>query len=587
MRKFVTSVFMTLIVCQAYAQCLIPEPQEIKYIGQSWVACRTVDSRIDKRSDLPAEGYTLKVEPNGKVVIRAKDARGLIWAQRTLSQLKNQNGEIRVTEIRDFPAFAIRGFMHDTGRNFMDVEMLKSHIDLLSAYKLNVFQWHLTDNPGWRIQCKVYPELNDPKFQTRDYGKFYTYDEIRDVIIYARERGVMVMPEIDIPGHSAYFEKTFGFKMATPEGKKVLERCFTEFFTEIPLADCPYMHIGSDEVRIDKPKEFMLWAENMVKSAGRTAVAWAPGLPTDSTTVRQLWNGAGIVVEKAIAAPGPIIDSYVGYLNYYDPIFFVGKIYHHTVPARAQGGILCLWNDTRAEDKSKIPVHNGMLPGMLAFTEVFWRNPMERDFMAFEEKMAIHRESFLSREPFYYVPNYATHWDITINDTVKLQARGGAVDVDYLCQNNSVKVLRAMTLEARTHLYSPSDTTILAWIGFEAPARSNRISGGIAESGRWENDGNVMVNGVRVEPPVRVEAGKYKYDFPTWFTPENEIPYTDEQLYWMREPVEVKLRKGNNQILLIAPKVFSGQRWSFAFIPLTKHGGGRFSRVDGVRFIEQ
>ena len=103
--------------------------------------------------------------------------------------------------------------MHDTGRNFQTIEMLKETIDLMSLYKINYFHWHLTDNPAWRIECKVYPQLNDAQYQRpgRDCGKFYTYDEIRELIAYAKERGITVMPEIDMPGHSAYFRNAFGF----------------------------------------------------------------------------------------------------------------------------------------------------------------------------------------------------------------------------------------------------------------------------------------------------------------------------------------------------------------------------------------
>lgn len=567
----------------AWAVELIPTPVQIKYLSADRAVRRVLDVRIDKRADMPQEGYKLTASGN-KITIRARTERGRIWAMSTLAQLTDAAGATPEVEIYDYPAYPYRGFMHDTGRNFMEISMLKGHLDLMSAYKLNTFQWHLTDNPGWRIECKAYPELNDAKFHTRDHGKFYTYDQIRDVIKYARERGIEVIPEIDIPGHSAYFERTFGFKMATPEGQKVLEKCFEEFFREIPAKDCPILHIGSDEVKVDQPEQFMEWALALVRASGRQPMAWDPGLPVDSTVLRQVWNDRIEANEEGEHKAGDFVDSYMGYLNFFDPIYFVNKMYHHRVSPRAKGGVLCLWNDVRSDNKEMIELHSGMTPGMLTFAEIFWSNPDVRNFEQFEARLASHRDTLLADRPFYYVSNGGIEWSLVINDTLHFDWRGGAVELDVLCNRNGVKVERTMSCEAKTSIWSDADTTILAWVGFETPARSNRISGGVAEHGKWENDGNVMVNGVRVEPPLRRDAGKYKYGFHTWFTPENELPYTDEQFYWMRPAVEIPLRKGHNTIMMIAPKVFGGQRWNFGFVPLTvvDKAAGRFSEPRGI-----
>ena len=159
-----------------------------------------------------------------------------------------------------------RGFMLDSVRHMQTVDEIKKLIDAIALLKFNKFHWHLTDNPAWRIECRAYPQLNDPQYQRqgRDEGRFYTYDQIREVIAYARERGIMVIPEIDMPGHSQYFNKTFGFGMATPQGMEVLEACLKEFMQEIPAEDCPYIHIGSDEVKVSDPKGFMTFCENIV-----------------------------------------------------------------------------------------------------------------------------------------------------------------------------------------------------------------------------------------------------------------------------------------------------------------------------------
>lgn len=517
--------------------------------------------------------YYLKIE-NGNVIIEGNE----VWAKQTLEQLKNQEARVPDVEIHDWSVYPFRGFMHDTGRNFQTLEMLKETIDLMSLYKINYFHWHLTDNPAWRIECKVYPQLNDPQYQRpgRDCGKFYTYDEIRELIAYAKERGITVMPEIDMPGHSAYFRNAFGFSMDSEEGMKVLEKCIEEFCNEIPVAMCPYLHIGSDEVYIADPKGFMKFTEELCKKHNRIAMAWDPGLPSDSTTVRQIWNTAAGSNAASTKKGGKYVDSFMGYLNYYDPIYFTNKVFLHKacaqdVPdtANALGGILCLWNDVRVDDKTRIALHNGMINGMMTYSERFWNGGEGswEELVAFEDKMSYHKDNLLSAHDVRWNPNASTTWKITIADSIELESRGGGVDVDDLCRANNIKIGDTVSAWAVTEIYSEEDTTIEAWVGFEAAARSNRISGGIGPQGRWENNGRLLVNGEEYFPSQQWnEPEKYKFHYNTWHRPEEEMPYTDEQFYWMREPVKINLKKGNNEIRLYIPKTFKGQRWSFGFV---------------------
>ena len=517
--------------------------------------------------------YYIKIE-KGNVVIEGNE----IWAMQTLKQLADSLDRVPDVVIHDWSVYPFRGFMHDTGRNFQTIEMLKETIDLMSLYKINYFHWHLTDNPAWRIECKVYPQLNDPQYQRpgRDCGKFYTYDEIRELIAYAKERGITVMPEIDMPGHSAYFRNAFGFSMDSEDGMKVLEKCIEEFCNEIPVSMCPYLHIGSDEVYIADPKGFMVFTENLCKKYNRIAVAWDPGLPSDSTTVRQIWNTAAGSNAASTKKGGRYLDSFMGYLNYYDPIYFTNKVFLHKSCAQdvpdttnALGGILCLWNDVRVDDKTRIALHNGMINGMMVYAERFWNGGEGSydELIAFEDKMVYHKENLLHNHDVRWNPNIQTSWNITIADTINLEARGGAVDVDDLCRENNINIGETVSAWAATEIYSEEDKTIKARVGFEAAARSNRISGGIGPQGKWENEGRLLVNGVEYFPSrIWNEAEKYKFHYNTWHRPEEELPYTDEQFYWMREPVEINLKKGNNKIELYIPKTFKGQRWSFGFV---------------------
>ena len=583
-------VFILLLIALLFVSCskkevfnaenIIPTPKKmivnddkLHYIDDI-IVLETDDNLLYPQNK---DEYFLKSE-NGNVTIEGNE----VWARQTLAQLKDEKGRIPDVEIHDWSAYPFRGFMHDTGRNFQTIEMLKETIDLMSLYKINYFHWHLTDNPAWRIECKVYPQLNDPQYQRpgRDCGKFYTYDEIRGLIAYAKERGITVMPEIDMPGHSAYFRNAFGFSMDSEEGMKVLEECIAEFCEEIPTSMCPYLHIGSDEVYIADPKGFMQFTENLCKKHDRITMAWDPGLPSDSTTVRQIWNTAAGSNAAQTKKGGKYVDSFMGYLNYYDPIYFTNKVFLHKACAQdvpdttnALGGILCLWNDVRVDDKTRIALHNGMIIGMIVYAERFWNGGEGswEELAEFENKMSYHKDNIVNNHDVRWNPNATTSWRIKIDGNDTLYARGGAVDVNDLCTENSITVGDTVTAWAFTDIYSENDTTIKVWVGFEAAARSNRISGGIGPQGKWENQGRLFVNDIEYFPSQEWnEPEKYAFHFNTWHKPEEEIPYTDEQFYWMREPVTINLKKGNNEVKLFIPKTFKGQRWSFAFLEVTK-----------------
>lgn len=584
MRKFLlfSLIVLSLFSCNKkevfVSENIIPTPKELKinddklYQIKDVVFLTSSDNLLYPHNK---DEYYIKSE-KGNVVVEGN----AIWAKQTLLQLADDKNRIPDVEIHDWAAYPFRGFMHDTGRNFQTVEMLKETIDLMSLYKINYFHWHLTDNPAWRIECKVYPQLNDAQYQRpgRDCGKFYTYDEIRDVIAYAKERGITVMPEIDMPGHSAYFNSAFGFSMDSEEGKKVLEKCIDEFCNEIPTSLCPYLHIGSDEIYIADPKGFMQFTESLCKKHNRIAMAWDPGLPSDSTTVRQIWNTAAGSNAAQTKKGGKYVDSFMGYLNYYDPIYFTNKVFLHKACAqdvpdttKALGGILCLWNDVRVDDKTRIALHNGMINGMMVYAERFWNGGEGSwdELVAFENKMSYHKDNVVENHDVRWYPNANTLWKIEIGENDVLEARGGAVDVNDLCVEKSVTVGDAVSAWAFTDIYSENDTTINVWVGFEAAARSNRISGGIGPQGKWENQGRLFVNGEEYFPSQEWnEPGKYAFHFNTWHRPEEELPFTDEQFYWMREPVTIKLKKGNNEIKLYIPKTFKGQRWSFGMVKI-------------------
>ena len=162
------------------------------------------------------ESYRLTIG-DGEILIAAEGPRGFFWGVQTLRQLLPAEIEVKIEErssislpnieISDAPRFAWRGLHFDVSRHFFSVGFIKKLIDLLAFYKLNTFHWHLTDDQGWRIEIKKYPELTSVGGYRRGVsgtreGGFYTQEQVREVVAYAAERGITVVPEIEMPGHA-------------------------------------------------------------------------------------------------------------------------------------------------------------------------------------------------------------------------------------------------------------------------------------------------------------------------------------------------------------------------------------------------
>ncbi|WP_025763087.1 beta-N-acetylhexosaminidase [Dyadobacter tibetensis] len=237
---------------------------------------------------LPSEAYQLRVDPD-KIVIKAGDYAGMFNAFQSLRQLipVGASGEINipVLAINDQPRFAWRGMMLDVSRHFRSKEFILKQIDQFSAYKINKFHWHLTDDQGWRIEIKKYPKLTQKGAWRADregiswwqrspamaeepkpVGGFYTQEEVKEIIEYARIRNVEVIPEIDVPAHSkaliASYPELFCFEKSNfevavggkaPDNALCAGRENTYQFLEHVISEVaalfpsPYLHIGGDE----------------------------------------------------------------------------------------------------------------------------------------------------------------------------------------------------------------------------------------------------------------------------------------------------------------------------------------------------
>lgn len=227
-----------------------------------------------------SEAYTLEVTPK-RIVARASTSHGLFYAMQSLLQLMPASVESSVAKptkewsipavsIADAPRFPYRGVMLDPCRHFLPVDAVKKHIDLLSSYKINRLHWHLTEDQGWRVEIKKYPELTAIGGQRVEgdgtiHKGFYTQEEVKEVVEYARQRHVDVIPELEIPGHelaaiSAFPQLSCKEEPTTPRiiwgvedivmcpGKELMFNFLQDVIDELtPLFPSKYFHIGGDE----------------------------------------------------------------------------------------------------------------------------------------------------------------------------------------------------------------------------------------------------------------------------------------------------------------------------------------------------
>lgn len=314
-----------------------------KFFGSGAIPGGILLTTKNADTNLGSEGYEITVATNS-VVIRAPTQAGMFYGVQTLLQLlppeifstnivANMDWEIPCVQIEDWPRFKWRGFLLDVSRHFFTKSEVETVLDAMALHKLNVFHWHLTDDQGWRIEIKKYPKLTqigawragvgfklDPKSTTNydaagRYGGFYTQDDIREVVKYAAARHIMVVPEIEMPGHSmaalaAYPEFSSNGKMIIPtddggvlngiynpanEGTyKFLDDVLMEVFQLFPGK---YVHIGGDEVPKDAWKnnadcqalmqreglkdqaELQSWftrrMEKFVSAHGKTLIGWS------------------------------------------------------------------------------------------------------------------------------------------------------------------------------------------------------------------------------------------------------------------------------------------------------------------------
>ncbi|HEX8151016.1 MAG TPA: family 20 glycosylhydrolase [Pyrinomonadaceae bacterium] len=368
------------------------------------------------------ESYALEVSER-QTFINAPTTVGCLRGLETFLQLlsADSNGYyVPEARVRDRPRFPWRGLLVDVGRHFEPVEVVKRNLDGMAAVKLNVLHWHLTDDQGFRVESKLYPKLH----QLGSDGLFYTQEEVREIIAYARDRGIRVVPEFDVPGHSTSWfaghpelasapgpyrpERRFGvFDAAMDPTREETYRLLDRFLGEMAaLFPDAYMHVGGDEVtgkhwRLNAQIQAFMAKNNLkdkqalqahfnrrvsliLQKHGKRAVGWDeilhPDLPGD--TVVQSWRGPKSLAEGArqgysgILSNGYYLDHLLPAAEHYlnDPLP-EGNGLSEAEAARVLGGEACMWGEYVGPEN----IDARVWPRLAAIAERLWSPREVRD----------------------------------------------------------------------------------------------------------------------------------------------------------------------------------------------------------------
>lgn len=455
---------------------LIPEPFEMTQsdgmfkVSQAMLvgagsASNKVNFRVDPNAtDIPDEGYQLEIDEAG-VRLTAKTETGLFYGKQTLLQLLTPNG-LPYVKINDQPRFPYRGLHLDVSRHFFDKEEVKKLMNVMSYYKLNTLHLHLTDAGGWRLQIDKYPKLTqEGAFRTQSdwrewwdngkdrqylkegtegaYGGYYTKDDIRDMLAYAAEKHITIIPEIEFPAHSdevfvAYPElccagksHTSGdFCIGNPKTFEFMENVLTEV---IELFPSEYIHIGGDEAgkntwktcpkcqalmkkeklaNVDELQSYMIRkAEEFLNSKGRRLIGWDEilegGLAPEATVMS--WRGEAAGFKSARMGHDVIMTP--GSYMYFD--FYQADPRHQSVAIGGYTPIRKVYNynpipqDSLTAEEAKhflgvqantwteyipTPEHLEymMFPRALAVAEIGWTPQEKRDWQDFKPRVNAH-----------------------------------------------------------------------------------------------------------------------------------------------------------------------------------------------------
>ncbi|MBR1526972.1 MAG: family 20 glycosylhydrolase [Prevotella sp.] len=487
--------------------------------------------------------YTLNVSKRGIKTV-APTYEGIVCAIGTIRQLIDGN-RVQAVSIVDNPQFSWRGFHLDCSRHFFTKQEVKEVIDLMAMYKLNRFHWHLTDDQGWRVEIKKYPKLTDegawrmlnnqdsvclrmaetennpdmllPKDRMRKmtdangntvekYGGYYTQQDLREVVAYAKQRGIEVVPEIDMPGHMlaaidcydgiSCFKQTGWGKVFTsplcPGKEKTLQFCKNIWDEVCELFPYEYVHIGGDEVEKDNWKacadcqkrikdnnlkneeELQSWfiheMERYLNGKGKKMIGWdeiTEGGLSETSTIMWWRTWAPTAISDATAHGNDVIYTPVSplYLSAKAEPNSIEQIYNYellpsTLTKEQQSHVLGvqanLWGEW-------IPSRNRMMymyfPRILALAELAWSKPENRNFKDFYNRLTSHFAMLHRLGVPYRTPSLEGFYNVNAfsqSGTLSVTTKDPYVEIRYTTDGtfpniNSPLYTEPITVDETTH----------------------------------------------------------------------------------------------------------------------------------------
>lgn len=404
---------------------------------------------------LGEEGYRLEILDDG-VLLKAASKAGLFYGIQTLRQMFPagiENGEhegevvLRQTVIEDQPEFAWRGTMVDVARSFFGLDYLKQHVDRMALYKMNRLHLHLSDDQGWRIEIKGWPKLTEigGKFSVRrGRSGFLTQEDYKELQDYALARNIIIIPEIDMPGHiyaalAAYpelncddYTNLTPMRATPPEGFEDYNVGWSKFCLEKPeiyefvndvigemaeITKGPWIHIGGDEIEDPRYKEFVVKADSIVQTYGKTTIGWEEVTKAEvsSSLISQRWHGKVESAVKDIKVIHSLCSEF--YLD------------HANVPGQENTNNWCKKDGVSLEDTysfvnddpnvlgveaavwSEFVLTDELMderfwPRILAAAEVGWTSGGKREFNDFQQRLGKHGNRLRALDiNFYRTPD--------------------------------------------------------------------------------------------------------------------------------------------------------------------------------------
>ncbi|MEL6918800.1 MAG: family 20 glycosylhydrolase, partial [Bacteroidota bacterium] len=419
------------------------------------------------------EAYQLYVQKDS-IIINAKTAEGAFRGIQTLRQIIPETSNDTLAghkiwpvpsgKIIDAPNFGYRGTMLDVSRHFFDLTDIKKYLDVLAYYKINVLHLHLSDDQGWRIEIKSWPQLTKVGGSSEvggGPGGFYTQEEYVEIVNYAAERYITIIPEIDMPGHTNAASVSYPILNGngkTPKTYTGMRVGFSTFDTQkdtvyafiddvvgeiAALTPGPYFHIGGDESHVTKKKDYIHFVnrvEKIVQKHGKIMIGWDEIMQAnvDSTTIAQHWNtkknaltaarnGSKVILSPAkktyldmkydsLSKHGLDWAAHIPVDTAYD---WTPERFIENLPSEAILGIEApLWSETITNIEE---LEYLAFPRIIGYAELGWTIAENRNWENYKVRLA-HQLSYLNRMRIKYYPTALIDWEKS-TDSLELVKR--------------------------------------------------------------------------------------------------------------------------------------------------------------------